>query len=126
MGWTQARLACAPPDNAVPNHPFLSINPLESSMTAQATLANGRPQRKLLSEQLDRLDSVIDGLCDGLPEAIAAAAREGTRAAVKDSILEVMTNPELRALFQNSATVAPAAPAPSEPVVTGPSLWTRI
>ena len=86
MGWTQARLACVPPDNVVPNHPFLSINPWESSMTAQSTMVNGRPQRKQLSEQLDRLDSIIDGLCDGLPEAVAAAAREGTRVAVKDAI----------------------------------------
>ena len=95
-------------------------------MSATSTFTNGRPQRKLLSEQLDRLDSVIDGLCDGLPEAIAAAAREGTRAAVKDAILEIVSNPELRALLQNSATAAAPAPAPSEPVATGPSLWTRI
>ena len=97
-------------------------------MTAQATLVNGRPQRKQLSEQLDRLDSIIDGLCDGLPEAVAAAAREGTRVAVKDAILEVMTNPELRALIQNLAPAPDAAPveAPitSEPRM--PSLWSRI
>lgn len=97
-------------------------------MTAQATLANGRPQRKQLSEQLDRLDSIIDGLCDGLPEAIAAAAREGTRSAVKDAILEVLTNPELRGMIQ---TFAPApATAPVTPLIATeppqPSLWSRI
>ena len=96
-------------------------------MSAQATLVNGRPQRKQLSEQLDRLDSIIDGLCDGLPEAVAAAAREGTRAAVKDAILEVMTNPELRGMIQ---TLAPAsAAAPVAPPITpepSPSLWSRI
>ena len=95
-------------------------------MSATSTIANGRPQRKLLSEELDRLDSIIDSLAEGLPEAVAAAAREGTRAAVKDAILEIVSNPELRALLQNSATVAPPAPAPSESVVAGPSLWTRI
>ncbi len=95
-------------------------------MSATSTIANGRPQRKLLSEELDRLDSIIDALAEGLPEAVAAAAREGTRAAVKDAILEIVSNPELRALLQNSATVAPPAPAPSESVVAGPSLWTRI
>jgi hypothetical protein len=91
-------------------------------------MVNGRPQRKQLSDQLDRLDSIIDGLCDGLPEAIAAAAREGTRAAVKDAILEVMTNPELRAMIQNLApapAVAPATPPiSSEP--PQPGLWSRI
>lgn len=45
---------------------------------------------------------------------------------MKDAILEIVSNPELRALLQNSATVAPPAPAPSEPVITGPSFWTRI
>ena len=39
--------------------PFPVHQPLESSMTAQATLVNGRPQRKQLSEQLDRLDSQV-------------------------------------------------------------------
>jgi hypothetical protein len=92
-------------------------------MSATSTIANGRPQRKLLSEELDRLDSIIDSLAEGLPEAVAAAAREGTRAAVQGAILEILSNPELRALLQNST---PAAPAPSEPVATGPSLWTRI
>ena len=97
-------------------------------MSAQSTMVNGRPQRKQLSEQLDRLDSIIDGLCDGLPEAVAAAAREGTRAAVKDAILEVMTNPEIRGMIQ---TLAPApAAAPVAPPITSeprmPSLWSRI
>lgn len=94
-------------------------------MTAQATMINGRPQRKQLSDQLDRLDSIIDGLCDGLPEAIAAAAREGTRSAVKDAILEVLTNPELRAMIQNLAP----APAVAQPIASDPSqpsLWARI
>ena len=97
-------------------------------MSAQATLVNGRPQRKQLSEQLDRLDSIIDGLCDGLPEAVAAAAREGTRAAVKEAILEVMTNPELRGMMQTLAPTPAAVPAAppisSEP--PQPRLWSRI
>ncbi|MFO0802711.1 MAG: hypothetical protein U0791_06255 [Gemmataceae bacterium] len=97
-------------------------------MTAQATMINGRPQRKQLSDQLDRLDSIIDGLCDGLPEAIAAAAREGTRSAVKDAILEVMTNPDLRAMIQNLAP-APAVAPIVQPIASDPpqpSLWSRI
>ena len=94
-------------------------------MTVTAPVANGRPQRKLLSEELDRLDSIIDSLAEGLPEAVAAAAREGTRQAVRDAIVEIATNPELRSLFQ--MPMAPAAPAPSEPVPpAGPSLWARI
>jgi hypothetical protein len=96
-------------------------------MSVQTTTTNGRPQRRQLSDQLDRLDSIIDGLCDGLPEAVAAAAREGTRAAVKDAILEVMTNPELRGLIQNFAPAPVAAPV-TPPIATEPqpSLWSRI
>ncbi|HXD86555.1 MAG TPA: hypothetical protein VN641_08685 [Urbifossiella sp.] len=100
-------------------------------MTATVpTMTNGRPQRKQLSEQLDRLDSIIDGLCDGLPQAVAQAAKEGTRAAVKDAILEIMTNPELRAMIQVLApTPMPAAAPETNPVedaASKPGLWSRI
>ena len=94
-------------------------------MTATASVANGRPQRKLLSEELDRLDSIVDSIAEGLPMAVAAAAREGTRQAVRDAIVEIATNPELRSLFQ--MPMAPAAPAPSEPAPPADlSLWSRI
>ena len=46
-------------------------------MTASTSVINGRPQRKLLSEELDRLDSIVDAIAEGLPAAVAAAAREG-------------------------------------------------
>ena len=69
------------------------------------TATNGKP-RKQLSDQLDRLDGIIDAMAEGLNGAVADAAREGTRLAVKDAIVEIMTNPELRAL------IAPATPAP--------------
>ena len=59
-----------------------------------ATATNGKPQRKQLSDQLDRLDGIIDALAEGLNGAVADAAREGTRLAVKDAIVEIMTNPE--------------------------------
>ena len=92
-------------------------------MNASTQVANGRPQRRLLSEQLDRLDSIIDGLVEGLPEAVAAASREGTRLAVKDAILEVMTNPELRAMFQHPLA---SAAVPGGDGIPKPSLWSRI
>ncbi len=69
-----------------------------------ATIANDKPTRKQLSDQLDRLDSILDALSDGLNGAVADAAREGTRLAVKDAIVEIMTDPTLRAkLHQASA-----------------------
>ncbi|HEY2910434.1 MAG TPA: hypothetical protein VGI99_09315 [Gemmataceae bacterium] len=93
-------------------------------------LINGRPPRKQLSEQLDRLDSIIDALADGLPAAVAEAAREGTRAAVKDAIVEILTNPELRTMVQSftpsppQATVSMSAPAESVPATS--NAWQRL
>lgn len=98
---------------------------------------NGKPQRKQLSDEIDRfdkqlgdqckkLDSIIDGLAEGLPDAVAVACREGARQAIKDALIEIVSNPELRALI---------APVPSVPAVTTPttapkpsksSLWNRL
>src|SRR6185369_192245 len=80
--------------------------------------------RKQLSDQLDRLDAIIDVLAEGLPEAVAQACREGARQAVKDAVVEILTNPEIRTLFDvlraGAAPVAPPVPA------RAPGLWTRL
>jgi hypothetical protein len=96
-------------------------------MSATTTATNGKP-RKQLSVQLDRLDSILDAIAEGLPGAVTDACREGARAAVKDAIIEIVTNPELRALL-GPAQPAPAAPVPvSEPVPEPkkPGLWSRL
>lgn len=99
-------------------------------MTATAS-CNGKPPRKQLADQLDRLDGIIDALADGLNQAVADAAREGTRLAVKDAIVEIMTNPELRALLAPAQPVPASAPVPPPPetVTPGPKKpgpWTRV
>lgn len=99
-------------------------------MTATATM-NGKPQRKQLADQLDRLDGIIDALADGLNQAVIDAAREGTRLAVKDAIVEIMTNPELRALLAPARPEPTPAPVPMPPETVTPEpkkpgLWTRI
>jgi hypothetical protein len=81
------------------------------------TLTNGRPVRKQLSDQLDRLDGIIDCLADALPAAVAGAFQEGARQAIRDAIVEVLANPQLRSLLAAPAVVAPstvpiAPPAP--------------
>ena len=95
-------------------------------MSATTETTNGRPQRKQLSDQLDRLDTIIDALAEALPEAVADAAREGTRQAVKDAILEILSNPELR----NLVAAAPPPPTPTappvpEPAAPKPGFWAR-
>jgi len=90
------------------------------------TAANGKPQRKQLSDQLDRLDSIIDALAEGLNQAVADACREGTRQAVKDVLVELVSNPELRAAVAPHAPSVPtqAPEAPPEPKKSG--IWSRI
>jgi hypothetical protein len=103
-------------------------------MTATATPStNGRPHRKQLGDQLDRLDSIIDALAEGLPGAVADACRDGARQAVKDVILELLTNPELRTLIAGLAPPAQASAAEpataarvTEPAPTKPAFWGRL
>lgn len=89
-------------------------------MSATATMTNGKPARKQLADQLDRLDGIIDCLADRLPEAVADATREGARQAVRDVILELLANPELRTLIAGLAPAAQPAVA-SEPSATPPA-----
>jgi hypothetical protein len=88
-----------------------------------ATVTNDRPQRKQLCDQIDRLDGILDALGEGLNSAIADAAREGTRLAVRDAIVEILTDPTLRTrLHEASAPEPPAAPVvPFMP--KKPGLW---
>ena len=75
------------------------------------TLTNGR-QRKSLAEQIDRLDSVLDGLADGFNEAVATAVKETVHAVLS----EVLSNPELLARLhpvqQEPAARAAGGPGP--------------
>jgi hypothetical protein len=92
-------------------------------------LQNGRQQphphqRKQLSDQLDRFDQILDGLAEGLNGAMADAAREGTRLAVKDAIVEILTNPDLRAAIQGTGPM----PVPAEPTLprAPTSAWAKV
>jgi hypothetical protein len=90
------------------------------------TLTNGQPQRKQLSDQLDRLDTILAAIAQDLPGAVTEACCEGARQAVKDAIIEIVSNPELRALItpaQSAPAVAPPAPAPAP---SRPSPWGRL
>lgn len=108
-------------------------------MTATNTLSgNGKVQRKQLSDQLDRfdamsdrLDGILDTLADVLPQTVADACREGARAALKDAIIEVLSNPELRALIVPPVPTPPVPAAsppepPAPPPEPKPSVWSRL
>src|SRR5256885_16391582 len=69
---------------------------------------NGKAPRKTLAEQLDRLDTIIDVLADGLNETVADVVKQ----AVEASLQTLLSNP---ALLRNlAATVTPPLPEPLE------------
>jgi len=88
------------------------------------TISNAKLPRKLLSDQLDRLDSILDGLGEGLNGAVADAAREGIRLAVRDAIVEIMTDATLRAKLHNASVPE----TPTEPAHENekPGFWKRM
>ena len=63
---------------------------------------NSKPRR-----QLDRLDGIIDALSDGLNQAVAAAARDGTRTAMADVLKDLLTDPEVMTLVRTAAGTPP-------------------
>jgi len=68
-----------------------------------ATLLNGHA-RKTLAQQLDRMDTMLDGLAEGLNEAVATAATASMREvvclavqqAVRTTLTEILSNAELQ------------------------------
>src|SRR5262249_45432290 len=87
------------------------------------TLTNTNPPRKSLADQINRLDSLLDGLADNLNEAVASAVQQAVAAAVKEAvtsgvqqaIVEVLTNPEVQQLLRPT----PPVPDPAPPEATG-------
>ena len=99
-------------------------------MTTTLAALNGRPQRKQLSDQLNRLDDIIDTLADGLPEAVGDAVRTGVQTALQQLLVETLTNPETLALLRAALGTRVVAPPPpgveSVPAaVTRESFWAR-
>jgi hypothetical protein len=94
-------------------------NPIEEqTMTANLNpRLNGNPPRKSLAQQLDRLDSILDGLDQGLSGAISDALKEIVPTVVaetlKATLLEIVTNPDILALLRGN--LPPASPPSAEP-----------
>jgi hypothetical protein len=68
---------------------------------------NGRGERKSLAGQLDRLDRILDGLADGLNEAVALAVKETVAADEAAAVREALTSAELRRRLHSEETARP-------------------
>jgi hypothetical protein len=90
------------------------------------TTTNGK-LRKSLAEQIDRLDSILDGLADALNESVAAAVKDVVGVAVREAVQavlsELLTHPAVTQLL-NAPTAEPAPPAGEGP--RGPGLGGRL
>jgi hypothetical protein len=57
-----------------------------------ATLSNGRAERKSLASQLDRLDGILDALADGLNQAIERTVELAAERAVANALARNLQN----------------------------------
>jgi hypothetical protein len=99
------------------------------------THPNGRVARKTLASEIDRLDSLLEGLAENLNEAVATAVKDTVSQAVREAvnavIQEVLTNAELLRRLRSKPEPPPEpAPAPSQPNRSVQTLrhawnWTR-
>lgn len=87
-----------------------------------ATL-NGKPPRKQLGDQLDRLDGILEVLAEALPGAVADACREGAKQAMTEAVVELLANPDVRALLAGRVNPPPVPPPP--PADPQPTWWER-
>src|SRR5262245_9284169 len=76
------------------------------------TTNNTTRPRKSLADQIQRLDSILDGLSDNLNEAVTTAVKEAVTTGGQQAIVEVLTIPELQQLLRPPTTPAPAPPPP--------------
>jgi hypothetical protein len=80
-----------------------------------STISNGNTSRKQLSSQLDRLDTILDGLAEALNESVASAVKDTVgqvvKEAVETTIREVLSNPDLlqAALMQQMPVQPPVS-----------------
>ena len=83
------------------------------------TTNNTTRPRKNLADQIDRLDSILDGLSENLNEAVATAVKEAVTTGVQQAIVEVLTNPELLQLLHPPKPPEPPVHSPTPPESSG-------
>src|SRR5262245_17511645 len=100
-------------ENVRPTNESTKKNQYRRLKMSTTTLNNG--VRKTLSSQLDRLDTILDGLAENLNEAVAMAAANSVKEivnvavqeAVHAALIEILTNAEVQ---KRLIHVPPATP----------------
>jgi hypothetical protein len=86
--------------------------------------------RKTLSQQIDRLDSLLDGLAENLQEAVADTVKAAVGAAAREAVgavlAELFSSPELLALLRGISPAPAVPPASEQAGPSGPSLWQHL
>lgn len=103
-----------------------------------ATMSPNGTVRKSLSAQIDRLDSLLDGLADGLNDAVAAAVKEAVTVAVGEAVTAVLhkvarrpdlvdrLRPDRENPDQTEPCRATAAKSPADECSWVSAVWTRL
>jgi hypothetical protein len=98
-------------------------------MTTTMT-SNGRSPRKTLASQIDRLDTMLEGLSENLNEAVADVVRTAVviavREAVQGALAEVLSNPAILARLRDALPPMPTIPTPVARPGDGPTLKARL
>jgi hypothetical protein len=72
----------------------------------ETTTTTNTRLRKSLSDQIDRLEAILDGLANALNESVAAAVKEAVGLAVKEAVqavfTEVLANPAVLQLLHGA------------------------
>ena len=88
-----------------------------------ATVQSNGQARKTLSAQIDRLDTMLDGLAEGIQETVVSAVQQAVVQAVREAVLaavtQVLTNPDLQRHLRPEPAASTAVPEPVlSPVVS--------
>ena len=76
-------------------------------MTAATQINSNGPPRKTLASQIDRLDSILDGLDAALAGAVQETVEQAVKQAVQAVLTEVLINRDLQEQLQRAAQPAP-------------------
>jgi hypothetical protein len=87
-------------------------------------------KRPTLSEQINRLDTILDSLADNLKEGVALAVREAIASAMKEAFqggrIDVQNHPELADRLRLEAAVNPSHVVPFAPPVKAQGCLVRL